>query len=306
MKTCVKWKYTLILGIFLGHWSCAPWGRSKESYFISPPNLGDHCGEIIPEDATASPKVPLGDFLSDTVLATLEDEDVKAFLRNLRKDITGYYEDLLNEPQFELGRSVLHMLVKENNDRILQVLVTCYGDDINYNVTDADDNTPSHLAAHHDNRQIWQLLGYTGGVFFDLTNTRDETPLHIAVAAKKHQNVCFLLEQGVDPNIPDMDGSTALHKAVEGENIPIVCTFLSQTNTDRNTKNRQGQTALHLAVESKNWHLFQALMGYGLNGKLANTEGQTPLDLAKQIQYNSQDKAEKAIMQLIADTLDEE
>lgn len=43
--------------------------------------------------------------------------------------------------------------------------------------------------------------------------------------------MAILLEHGADPNVMDIDGNTALHYAVLGENIGIIAKLLSYKAT---------------------------------------------------------------------------
>eukprot|EP00049_Salpingoeca_infusionum_P001300 m.47198 g.47198 ORF g.47198 m.47198 type:complete len:373 (-) comp10961_c1_seq3:92-1210(-) len=88
-----------------------------------------------------------------------------------------------------------------------------------------------------------------------------------------------MVEGGVDPNLQDQEGMTALHRAcVEGE-LRIV-TFLLDNGADVNCVDQDGWTPLHSAAQSGEWRICNKLIQCGADVSAVNTDGDLPYDLA--------------------------
>ncbi len=75
--------------------------------------------------------------------------------------------------------------------------------------------------------------------------------LHYAVFEKNLSKIAFLLELGIDANLPrEEDGNTALHYAASLGSIEMVQLFLQKGRHDFFLKNKQGRTALGSAIEN--------------------------------------------------------
>jgi ankyrin repeat protein len=91
-----------------------------------------------------------------------------------------------------------------------------------------------------------------------------------------------LLAAGVDKDVRDALGATALHEAMLQPNIQAV-ELLLQNGFDPNaiaTKN--GYTPLHFAVAANNIAAARLLLRYGADKRIRCLNGLTPLDIAKQ------------------------
>ena len=75
--------------------------------------------------------------------------------------------------------------------------------------------------------------------------------------------VRLLLQAAADPNAPDDNGRTPLHRGSENSN-PMVMTCLLDAGADLNARNNDGYTALHwAAAQSGNGRVVKALMDRG-------------------------------------------
>lgn len=72
-------------------------------------------------------------------------------------------------------------------------------------------------------------------------------PIHEAAKTGNVPLVERLLKQGVDVNLRDEQGNSALHHAVAEAQIEVVNALLRGVNVDVNVRNNKGETPLHLA-----------------------------------------------------------
>ncbi len=113
------------------------------------------------------------------------------------------------------------------------------------NVNDPGDSdrygTPLHHAAYGGYVDIMNVL-IERGAKINAVDSLGNTPLALAVQAKKEKAVDFLLQHGADANIPTMSGETAFHDAVLGGNEQIVSLILSHGGkADIKGKNIRGE-----------------------------------------------------------------
>ena len=99
----------------------------------------------------------------------------------------------------------------------------------------------------------------------------------------------FLIDAGIDPSArEDERGNTALHEAMAGDgmNVPIARALIA-AGVDVNVRNDQGETPLHcLYSDTYGWGAEKAvpfLLELGANPNLADHEGFTVLDLARDL-----------------------
>ncbi len=103
-----------------------------------------------------------------------------------------------------------------------------------------------------------------------------------------------LLDAGADPNVKDMLGKTPLMLAIEQQNLDAV-SILINANANVNAimqpdfdsifvrdLNIVRQTALHLAIATENFVIIKRLLDAGADPNLANSDGVTALEFAKQ------------------------
>ena len=134
-------------------------------------------------------------------------------------------------------------------------------------------STPFFICCHTGNIEIAELLmQYRADVW-----TRDEfdgaTALHIAIRNQQNAEFChFLVSIGVDPNIRDKLGITALmDAAAKGDADVIKC--LLDCNADINAEDRKHFSAFSYALDGvdphdkdcKYWKCIKLLLKYGAN-----------------------------------------
>uniref|UniRef100_A0A1X7VV49 BRCT domain-containing protein n=1 Tax=Amphimedon queenslandica TaxID=400682 RepID=A0A1X7VV49_AMPQE len=112
-------------------------------------------------------------------------------------------------------------------------------------------------------------------------NARGETRLQVAVIKGNYIKVKELLEGGADPNVTDNAGWTPLHEACNHGYEDIVELLISYGSL-LNVPADNNDTPLHDAVMNNHTRIATILVENGANTSLRNSEGYTPLDLARQ------------------------
>ena len=99
------------------------------------------------------------------------------------------------------------------------------------------------------------------------------TPLHMG--GVPDELVIWLVEQGLDINIPDYYGATPLYRqAILGrDTVKLLC----ELGADIEKPNRYGETPLHMAAEFFHPKTVKFLINKGANVNVENDMGRTPL-----------------------------
>jgi ankyrin repeat protein len=97
-----------------------------------------------------------------------------------------------------------------------------------------------------------------------------------AVRSRNVESVRALLKQRVDVNVPQGDGSTALHWAAHVDDLAIT-DLLIRSGASTNAKNDTGFTPLHLACTNRSAPIVERLLTAGANANAASLNGETVL-----------------------------
>ena len=108
------------------------------------------------------------------------------------------------------------------------------------------------------------------------TASADSTPLIAAVKAGNVAAVQSLLEQRVDVNAPEADGTTALHWASRADDLEMVRVLL-RAGGNAKLANRYGVTALQLAAVNGSAPVIKVLVEAGADVNAVLPEGETIL-----------------------------
>jgi len=103
-----------------------------------------------------------------------------------------------------------------------------------------------------------------------------EVPLIEGVKGADIDRVRALLEQGVDVNVPQGDGATALHWAAHRNDLEVA-DLLIRAGANANATNELGATPLWLACVNGSAAMVERLLEAGANANVALTSGETPL-----------------------------
>jgi ankyrin repeat protein len=91
-----------------------------------------------------------------------------------------------------------------------------------------------------------------------------------------------ILAAGVDKDVRDAMGATALHEAMLQPNILAVKLLLDHGFDPNARATRNGYTPLHFAVAANNVAAARLLLQYGADKRIRCLKGMTALDLARQ------------------------
>ena len=94
------------------------------------------------------------------------------------------------------------------------------------------------------------------------------TPLHWAAFKGHNRIVCLLLTAGIDPEIRDQLGNTALHQACAGGSVDVIKTLLSR-GVDLLAKNARGHLPILLCTATA----AHALLKKGMDSKQCSATG---------------------------------
>ncbi|GAA0172067.1 hypothetical protein LIER_25966 [Lithospermum erythrorhizon] len=116
------------------------------------------------------------------------------------------------------------------------------------------------------------------GVDIDVTDNDGLTALHHAIVGKKEPVISHLLRKGANPQLRDLDGATPLHYAIQVGAMQTV-KLLIKYKVDLNVADNEGWTPLHVAVQSRNRDILKILLVNGADKSRRNKDGRTPLDI---------------------------
>ena len=103
-----------------------------------------------------------------------------------------------------------------------------------------------------------------------------DVPLIDAVRDGDVERVRALLAQRVDPNIPDIDGTTALHWAAHRDDV-VAAELLLRAGARAEAGSRYGATALLVAATNGSAAMVEMLLEAGADVNVGLPEGETPL-----------------------------
>ena len=115
--------------------------------------------------------------------------------------------------------------------------------------------------------------------------------LHETCHYGQHELVALILKKGIDINLTNKDGVTALHHAVRNAKIEV-CKLLITSNCDLDRKNHLGNTDLHEAHQVKCLNLrikkilLKLLLENGACPKIKNNDDYTPRQSATMKRYH--------------------
>lgn len=145
------------------------------------------------------------------------------------------------------------------------------------NVTQFSNRNSIVLASYDDffqaietgNIQTIDALYFTDE-YFTHRNMANLNALHIAVLQSNSVLICWLLEQGANPNLADDLGYTPLHLSVIMNQMEIVKILLASDQIEIDKKNRFEETPMKLAVKL-GYYRIANLIEYKVNLLVAET-----------------------------------
>ena len=191
-------------------------------------------------------------------------------------------------------------------------------------VDEEDDlgHCPLSLACHEGDLDVVRVLVEQGGVDVDLAGRNPMGPLRWAVvggngdvvqalvdagsgsgeskeegvwmgalmvaALRGHPDaIRVLLDAGVEPNLTDWEGNTALIGAVREGHVDVVKELLGQGGADVNQAGCKGLTPLHWACLVRSEDMVKLLLAMGAHVEAVNDWGETVADIARKGGYDN-------------------
>ncbi len=137
--------------------------------------------------------------------------------------------------------------------------------------------TPADLAERLGHKEVLARLQQYGGR--TSREIRRQTLWFQAVHEGDVRKIREFLEAGMDPDVQDRQGDTALHLAVLQEDLALI-QMLLEYGARVDMPNLRGRTPLHLAARRCNRKAVRLLLRHGAQPNLQDRDGCTPLSYA--------------------------
>lgn len=129
---------------------------------------------------------------------------------------------------------------------------------ININFKSFDNWTPIHFASLHGNNFALEILLESPEIYVNSLTNFKLSALHVATKNNKADSVSLLIKAGIDCNIQDEDGNTALHYAAELGHKEIVTILLAVEKINTNLRNNKGLTAKEMTTSNDIMKIFNS------------------------------------------------
>ncbi|NXI38931.1 NFKB1 factor, partial [Galbula dea] len=202
-------------------------------------------------------------------------------VKNLLEVLSGWNcNDIINMRN-DLYQTPLHLAVITRQAEVVDDLLKAGAD---VSLLDRHGNSVLHLAATEGDDKILNLLLKHEKIppMVNLSNGEGLCAIHMVVMANSMSCLKQLIAAGVNVNAQEQkSGRTALHLAVEQENIPLAGCLLLQGDADVDSTTYDGTTPLHIAAGRGSTKLAAILKAAGANPHLENFEPLFDLDDVK-------------------------
>ena len=193
-------------------------------------------------------------------------------------------ELLLKSKQSGLDLNAVH--TKESN-RTALMLASCSGHvevvrlllqhpETNVNQRDVDGCTALSLASKAGYDEIVDLLLKKPHIKVDLVDSGRRSPLRLAAERNYWFIVQLLLDSGADSALEDLQGGTAILRAVDHGRQSALKIMIG-SGVDLNCKDRDGRGLVHSASTNGHLEILRLLIEEGLDPNLPDHNGITPL-----------------------------
>ncbi|EAR94876.1 DHHC zinc finger protein (macronuclear) [Tetrahymena thermophila SB210] len=154
------------------------------------------------------------------------------------------------------------------------------------NFQNEDGFTALHYASFKGDVEITRYLISQGSNAL-LVNKNGLNVLHIAAQGDQPISICYFDSLGVDLNLTDHKGGTALHWACYLGSENAVNYLVSKMKDKLNNADGEGLTPLHLAVISGNARVVRKLLQRGANRNALDNNQKTPAQLADENEFHN-------------------
>lgn len=176
------------------------------------------------------------------------------------------------------GDTVLHIAIRKNKVRMLQLFVTAPG--VNANLLDSNGNTALTLTIKILKTDGIPVVLSAPGVDVNLADSEGTSPLILAANRGFIETIEALLAAGANVNAVNSTGDTALMVATTEGRIDIVQSLLA-TGADVNIANNAGVRPLLIACYRGQTEIVQALLAVpGIHVNAVSNSGGTALFIA--------------------------
>ncbi|XP_076395542.1 uncharacterized protein LOC143265743 isoform X1 [Megachile rotundata] len=162
----------------------------------------------------------------------------------------------------------------------LEVIKFILNHNLSVNVKNIDGQSPLHIAAAYNRRDIVQFFVKNRDLCIDDKDCNGKTPLHIAAQNGNTDIVNILLKNSADHNIKDVVGFSPLHSAVKNNHINVVQILMKKEVDADDNEVKGGFTSLHIAAENGHLETVNFLLKNGANVNAKNDREGTSLLLA--------------------------
>lgn len=216
--------------------------------------------------------------------------EVVETLISLGADVNSQYARFVNDARFNL--TALHSAVENNDLEMVKILLDAgakthsvdkhaitYVRNLYFNLSSDNDprfnRTPLQVAAVNNFREILDLLLAKGPKMVDKVNA-----FHAAIIHGHTEIVEIFLGLGVEVNVPNVIGQTALHLAAYNLH-PELCKLLLSKGAQVDAKDNNGATALFSAIEGGcNLDIVKVMIAHNAQVDARNLDNETPMMVA--------------------------
>ena len=152
--------------------------------------------------------------------------------------------------------TLLHLAVLERKPSMIEFLLQHGADP---GVTNKSNLSPLHIAVKEKCFECAKSLVENSKAGLNILDRSKNTPLMLACQSKQHKLIRLLLKAGVDPNIANKKGNTALHIAVSNNDMESVRDIMASKDVNINALNGNSWTPLSLAEMQGNKKMVEFL-----------------------------------------------
>ncbi|CAE8609779.1 unnamed protein product [Polarella glacialis] len=211
--------------------------------------------------------------MADNAASTLRKAAFKGEINKL-KDLNANGNVDVNLGNYD-ARTALHVAASTGNLKAVECLVEDLEADIN--VEDRFGGTPLDDALRNNRKDVAKYLTDKGACVGKTSFPGDDSGILCDAASKADLGLLRVLaKRGVDINLGDYDGRTAVHLAASEGKLKVVKCLVDELNANPNVHDRWSGTPLDDALRSGNNNVFKYLKSKG--GKSGKVTTVTAVD----------------------------